>query len=170
MTRKRLMFIAAFGLALMASGNAAWSEEAAEQAALIKALGSAKVSLQQGLTASEREGQPISAKFEVEDGKLQLSVYTTKGGKFSEVVVDHRTGKIAKVAPITEGDDLVHAKSQSEAMAKAKTSLKQTVDKAHESAAYRAVSVIPQVKDGHAVASVVLVKGKQFKTIEERLD
>lgn len=39
--------------------------------------------------ASESEGQPISGKFEVEDGKLQLAVYTAKDGKFFEVIVDH---------------------------------------------------------------------------------
>ena len=89
----------------------AWS---ADDAALIKALGSAKVSLQQGLTASEREGQPISAKFELEDGKLQLSVYTAKDGKYSEVIVDYTTGKVLKSEPITEGEDLAHAKSESE--------------------------------------------------------
>ena len=34
--------------------------------------------------ASEREGQPISGKFEVDNGKLQLSVYTAKEGTFSK--------------------------------------------------------------------------------------
>src|SRR5579872_183571 len=87
-----------------------------EQAGLANALGEAKVSLQQALVASESEGQPISGKFEVEDGKLQLSVYTAKDGKFFEVIVDHMTGKIAKVEPIDEGEDLSHAKSQKAAM------------------------------------------------------
>lgn len=164
------VFALALGLALMASGYAAWSEENSDQTALVKAMVGAKVSLQQGLTASSKEGRPISAKFEVEDGKLQLSVYTAKDGKFFEVVVNHKTGKIAKVVPITEGDDLAHAKSQSAAMTKAKSSLKQAVDKARSSAAFRGVSVTPEEKDGHVVASVVLVKGKQFKTLEERLD
>jgi uncharacterized membrane protein YkoI len=164
------VFAVALGLALMASGYAAWSEENSEQAALVKAMGGAKVSLQQGLTASSKEGKPISAKFEVEDGKLQLSVYTAKDGKFFEVVVDYKTGKIAKVVPITEGDDLAHAQSQSAAMTKAKISLKQAVDRARSSAAFRAVSVTPEEKGGHDIASVVLVKGKQFKTLEELLD
>ena len=66
----------------------------------------AKVSLQQGLIASEPEGQPISGKFEVDRGKFQLSVYTAKDGKFSEVLVDYSTGQIAKVEPITRGEDL----------------------------------------------------------------
>src|SRR5258705_6363702 len=45
-----------------------------------KTLGAAKISLQQGLAASAQAGQPISAKFEVDKGKLQLSVYTVKEG------------------------------------------------------------------------------------------
>ncbi len=43
-------------------------------AELAKALKDAKVPLQRGLTASAAEGRPISAKYEVEHGKLQLSV------------------------------------------------------------------------------------------------
>ncbi len=69
-----------------------WSQDK-ERAELAKAVTEANVSLDQGLSASAREGEPISAKFEIEDGKLQLSVYTAKGDTFSEVVVDHNTGK-----------------------------------------------------------------------------
>lgn len=93
------------------------------------AIASAKVSLERGLMASAR-GKPISAKFEVEDGKLQLSAYTTKGREFSEVIVDHETGKVAKTEPITGGDDLAAAQEQSEAMAKAKLSLAAATKKA----------------------------------------
>jgi hypothetical protein len=46
-----------------------------QQAELANALSEAKVSLQEGLAAGESEGQPISGKIEVEDGKLLLSVY-----------------------------------------------------------------------------------------------
>src|SRR5437867_7913882 len=95
-------------------------DEAKDQSTVTKALPQAKVSLEQAMAASEREGKPISAKFEVEDGKLQLSVYTMKGGKFSEVLVDHVSGKVLKVEAITGREDLTAAKSQTEAMAKAK--------------------------------------------------
>ncbi len=155
----------------LASGTAVWSEEAKDQDALAKAMGGAKVRLQQGLTASQKEGQPISGKFELDDGKLQLSVYTSKDGKYFEVIVDHRNGKVSKSEPISEGDDLSHAKSQSAAMAKAKISLKEGVDKAvRGSAGFRAVSATPDVKDGHSIAAVVLMKGNQFKTVEQQLD
>ena len=142
-----------------------------EHAELAKALKDARIPLERGLSASAREGKPISAKYEVEDGKLQLSVYTMKGDNFSEVIVDHTTGRIAKTEPITQGDDLAHAKEQSEAMAKAKRSLGAAASEAvKENKGYRVVSVFPALKDGHPVADVTLVKGTDWKTVSEKLD
>jgi uncharacterized membrane protein YkoI len=107
----------------------------------------------------------------VEDGKLQLSVYTMKGDNFSEVIVDHKTGKIAKTEPITQGDDFAHAKEQSEAMAKAKRSLGAAASEAvKENKGYRVVSVMPAVKDGHPIADVTLMKDAEWKTVSEKLD
>ncbi len=123
------------------------------------------------LAASEQQGQSISAKFEVDEGKLQLSVYTLKEGKFSEVLVDHTNGKVVKVEPITEGDDLAAANSQSAAMTDAKTTLKEAVDKAvTPSANVRVVSAVPSLKNGRPVASIVLLDGEQFKTVQQPLD
>jgi len=140
-------------------------------AELAKALPSAKVSLAEGLAASAREGTPISGNFELEEGKLQLSFYTMKGDTFSEVIVDHKTGKVAKADPITKDDDLAHAKAQSEAMAKAKRSLDAAASEAvKENKGYRVVSVMPALKDGHPVADVTLVKGEEWKTVSEKLD
>src|SRR5262249_58647666 len=93
------------------------SKEGGEKQALAKDVKAAKVSLEKGLSASEPQGKPISAKFEIEEGKLQLSVYTAKAGSFYEVIVDHQTGKVAKTEPITSGDDLTAAKAQNEATA-----------------------------------------------------
>ena len=45
-----------------------------DPAALAAAVSAAKATLQDGLKASESEGTPISAKFEIVDGKLQISV------------------------------------------------------------------------------------------------
>jgi hypothetical protein len=145
----------------------AWSAEQ-DDAALIKAMSGAKVTLQQGLTASEREGRPISGKFEIEDGKLQLSIYTEKAGKYFEVIVDHMTGSVAKTEPITEGDDLADAKAQSAAMAKAKTDLKSATNSA--AVGSRAMAVIPDLKDGHPVASVSFAKGGKLQTATQPLD
>ena len=165
-----LAFLVAWAFAVP-TGWAQTSQDK-EHAELAKALRDAKIPLQRGLTASAKEGKPISAKYEVEDGKLQLSVYTMKGGdKFSEVIVDHKTGKVAKAEPITNADDLAHAKAQSEAMAKAKRSLDAAASEAvKENKGYRAVSVMPALKDGHPVADVTLVKGEEWKTVSEKLD
>jgi uncharacterized membrane protein YkoI len=142
-----------------------------EHAELAKALKGVKTSLEKGLAASESQGKPISGKFEVEDGKLQLSVYTMKGDKFSEVIVDRKTGKVAKTEAITSGDDLTAAKAQSAAMAKAKLSLRAATENAVKTnKGFRAVSVTPSLKDGHPVAEITLVKGEEFKTVSEKLD
>ena len=144
---------------------------AEEKSDLAPHLKEAKVPLERGIAASEAKGTPISAKYEVEDGKLQLSVYTAKGGSFSEVIVDHTTGKIAKSEAITGGDDLTTAKSQNEAMSKAKTSLQSAVSKAVKAnKGYKAVSAMPSLKDGHPSAEITLMKGSESKSVSERLD
>jgi hypothetical protein len=151
--------------------GAAVADEAKDQAAVAKQLPGAKVSLSQGMTASESQGKPISGKFEVDEGHFQLSVYTAQGSAFQEVIVDYTTGKVAKAGPLDEADDLAAAKKQMAAMAKAKTSLKAATDKAEqENAGYRAVSVTPMLKADHAVAKVTLVKGTQFKSVSESLE
>jgi hypothetical protein len=43
---------------------------------LAEAMEDTTVTLQQGVTAAASVGRPISAKFEIEDGRLQLSIYT----------------------------------------------------------------------------------------------
>lgn len=147
-----------------------WSQDK-DRAELAKAVAEAKVSLEQGLSASAHEGKPISAKFEIEDGKLQLSVYTAKGDTFSEVVVDHNTGTAAKTERITSGEDLPAAKTQNEVMSKAKRSLRAALAKVlKDNPGFRAVSIFPVLKDGHPVAEVTLAMGDQWKTVSEKLD
>ena len=161
----RHLLIAAFIAAL---GLPARAEEKSDLAPHLK---EAKVPLERGIAASKPSGTPISAKYEVEDGKLQLSVYTAKGDSFSEVIVDHKTGKVAKSEPITGGDDLTAAKSQNEAMSKAKTSLQSAVSKAVKAnKGYKAVSAMPSLKDGHPTADITLMKGSESKTVSEQLD
>jgi uncharacterized membrane protein YkoI len=168
---KTTTLVVAFLVAWIFAVPTGWAQSDKEHAELAKALKDAKIPLQRGLTASAKEGKPISAKYEVEDGKLQLSVYTMKGDKFSEVIVDHKTGKVAKAEPITQGDDLAHAKAQGEAMAKAKRSLDAAASEAaKQNKGYRVVSVMPALKDGHPVADVTLVKGEEWKTVAEKLD
>ena len=146
-----------------------WAEE--NPGALAKALPEASVSLDQGLKASESEGKPISGKYELEDGALQLSVYTTKGDQFSEVIVDYKTGAIKKSEKITDPDDLKNAKEQSEAMANARLSLEKAVaDATAANAGYSAVSVVPTLDGGKPVANITLMKGEDIKKVTAKLD
>jgi hypothetical protein len=170
---KRAAIGVAFILAWVVAVSTGWAQtsEDKEHAELAKALPAGKVSLASGLAATVREGKPISGKYEVEDGKLQLSVYTVKGDKFSEIIVDHTTGKVAKVEPLSKPDDLKAAKAQNEAMAKAKRSLSAAVAEATKAnKGFRAVSAYPTMKDGHPVADVTLVKGAEWKTLSAKLD
>ncbi len=142
-----------------------------DQAELAKALQGVKTTLEQGLAASAAGGRPISGKFEVEEGKLLLSVYTIKGDKFAEVIVDHTTGKVAKTEAITSGEDLGAAKTQSAAMAKAKRSLREATAMAVKAnVGSRAVSAMPAISGGRAVATITLLQGRTFKTVTEPLD
>src|SRR5215469_6639428 len=124
----RSMLVWSIASLTFAGSLCAWSEEKAADVA--KMMPQAKVTLVQGLTTSESQGKPISGKFEVDEGHFQLSVYTARSGKFSEVVIDPATGAVSKTEAITEGEDLTAAKEQSAASSKATKSLKAAVQQA----------------------------------------
>lgn len=148
----------------------AWAE-GGDEAALAAAMKNTSATLQGGLKASEAQGTPISAKFEIEDGKLQLSVYTMKGSDFMEIVADPNTGAIAKAEKITDADDLKEAIEQKAAMAKAKVTLLNATETAvTANAGSRAVSIVPELKNGQATAEVTLLQGTAFKKVTEKLD
>lgn len=174
MKRKSLRLVAVVGLLALSVavlGPAQAADQAQERAELAKALTGTKVTLQSGLKVSVSHGKPISAKFEVDNGKLQLSVYTMKGNSFSEVVVDPKSGKVEKAETITDKGDLEAAAAQKAAMDKAKITLRSAADKALKSnSGYRVVSIFPQVKAGHPVADITLSRGKAFKSVSETLD
>ena len=143
---------------------------------LTQALRGARLPLESGLAASSREGTPLSANYEIDDGAFQLSVYTGKvdafsGDSFSEVIVDYNTGGVTKVDAITDGGDLAAAQSQKAAMARAKRSLADaTATAVTANLGYRAVSATPKMNGGGPVAGVTLVRGDDWKVVTERLD
>jgi hypothetical protein len=137
-----------------------------DKAELATAVSGAKVTLEQGLAASKANGKPVSGKFEIADGKPQLSVYTVKdGSKYFEVIVDQVSGGITKAEPITDGDDLTAAKKQNDGMFRATREIREAVKEAkQDNPGYLAVSVWPEMKDGHSLANVLLVKDNDWKT------
>jgi hypothetical protein len=164
-----LVLIASAGLSSAGAGLA-WAQHD-ELEAMATALKDTTFTLQDGLKAGEREGQPISAQFEIDDGKLRISIYTTKGDDFSEVVADPKSGAIVKTEKITDTDELNDAADQKAAMAKAKTSLVAAADAAvKENSGFRAVSVFPDLRDGHAIAEVTLLQGTTAKKVTEKLE
>jgi major membrane immunogen (membrane-anchored lipoprotein) len=161
------LILTAVSATLLISGAALGAENGVDW----NALKAAKIPLSKGLDVAKQKGKPISAKFEMEDGKLQLSVYTANKGKFSEVIVDYKSGKIAKSEEIKEGDDLTHAAAQDKAMAKAKKSLRAVADSAVAgNSGYRAVSVVPSLEQGKPAATIVLENATGTKTVTEKLD
>ena len=166
----RLILVLA-GVGLFTAPVALVRAEDTDPGALARALKDTTVTLQDGLKASEREGNPISGKFEIEHDALQLSVYTLKGDDFIEVVADPKTGAVAKAEKITDADDLKAAAAQKAAMAKATVSLLAVTDAAAKAnAGLRVISIYPQLQNGHAVAEVTLLQGTVLKKVTEKLD
>jgi hypothetical protein len=90
---------------------------------------------------------------------------------FTEVVADPTTGAIAKAEKITDADDLKEAASQKAAMAKAKVLLLTATETAvNANAGSRAVSIVPELKNGQATAEVTLLTGNGLKKVTEKLD
>ena len=153
-----------------AVGGIAQDEESGT-AALAAAMKTANATLQRALIASKAQGTPISAKFEIEDGQLQLSIYTMNGNDFTEVVADAKTGAIVEAGEITDAMDLHKAMEQKAAMAKATVPLLRAAEAAVKvNAGSRALSIVPELKNGQATAEVILLEGSTFKKVTEKLD
>ena len=176
---KQMFTIAVITLTVFAAtplSSLAESDSAAGRETLARALRAAWLPLESGLALSEREGTPLSAKYEIDDGVFQLSVYTWKvdalaGDLFAEVIVDYSTGSVANAKAITDGEDLTAAQAQKAAMAQAKRSLADvTANAVKANVGYRAVSAMPNVEGGRPVAEVTLVRGDDWKVVTERLD
>ena len=88
-----------------------------------------------------------------------------------EVVADPKTGAIAKAEKITDADDLKEAASQKAAIAKAKVPLLTATETAvNANTGSRAVSIVPELKNGQASAEVTLLTGNAVKKVTEKLD
>jgi len=173
MQRNAVLVVFLMGSLVVSSNTLSgrYQEQEGGRPALAKAVAGAKISLEQGLDAVSREGKPLSARFEIEDGMLQLSVYREKGDQLSEVILDPLTGSVAEVDPITSGGDYTVAQDRSAAMAKAKQSLRTSLSKVLKgNPGFHAVSIYPVLEDGHPVAEVTLAMGDKWKTVLEKLD
>ncbi len=171
MTLTRTMLATAILTLGLATASPARAEQGDDPGALAAALTNVPMTLQDGLRVSETRGLPISGKYEIEDGNLQLSVYTTDGKKFYEVIVDHATGMVAKADELSAPDDITAANDQIAVMALVKTSLAAAADKAVQAnRGYRAIGVTPMTRQGRFIATVTLLRGSTVKIIEQQVD
>ena len=176
----RMIVTLAAGVLLSGPFTVLGAEENVDSTALARALAGALATLRDGLKASEIAGVPISAKFEIEDGKLQLSVYTVNAGEFVEVIADPKTGAAIKTEKITESDDLYeppkgseakNASAQVAAIVKASVTLLAAADMAEKAnAGFRVVGIEPELEGGHPVAIVTLLQGTSLKKVVQKLD
>jgi len=171
MMRRNLLLVIAFGLATLGSIAPAWSEDA-DQAALIKAIGGAKISLLQGIAQVAKGTEvPTEAKYEMEDGKLMLSVYTSAKG-FDTAAEDNSFNEYggeataATWAPKKEVfADLKHI-ARSAQYHTLLSLTKMTIPAIIQKAATQGTvfSVKEKVRNGKAVFEVMPVQGNAAKT------
>jgi hypothetical protein len=171
MTMRNLKFIAAFGAAMVGSSFAAWCEEG-NQAALLKAMSGAKVSLEQGIAQVAKGTEvPTEAKYEMDGGKLMLSVYTSAKG-FDTAAEDNSFNEYggdataATWAPKKEEfDDLKHIARSAQyhtLLSMTKMTIPEIIKKA--AAQGTVFSVKEKVRNGKPVFEVMTAQGNTAKT------
>jgi hypothetical protein len=145
----RSIVAAALILGLSGLAFAQGDDEELDPDILRIALSDAATTLQQGMIAGEQHGKAISAKFEMPNRDLQLSVYTATAGGFMEIVLNPKTGVVVSAELITDKDDVAQATAQKAALEKATLSLVAVTEKAiNDNVGSRAVGVMPELRNG----------------------
>jgi hypothetical protein len=171
MMRRNLMFAIAIGLVTAVSSVVAWSEDA-EQAALLKALGGAKVTMEQGIAQVAKGSEvPTEAKYEMEDGKLMLSVYTSAKGfdtaaednSFNEYGGDATASTWApKKEVFTDLKHIARSAQYHTLLSMTKMTIPTIIQKA--AAQGTVFSVKEKVRNGKPVFEVMTARGNTAKT------
>ena len=178
MTKSAVAGVMGLVFAALWSISVAAGDDAKEAQALVAELGKSRISLLDGVRQASKEGAiPISAKFELEDGKLSLSVYTAQKG----LAVDPEKNVLQELSGSPEGEkwspsvavfkDVQHVARSSEQltlMALGKTSLTGViarVQKAHPGG--KVFSVTPVIRNHRPAAEVLVAeKGKVAKVLQ----
>jgi hypothetical protein len=158
----------------------ALAEDAAkEMEALVQALGKSKHTLADGIRQAARGGAvAISAKFEFEDGKLSLSVYTAEKG-LSVPPENNALQELSgspeqeKWTPQTEVfKDVGHvarSAQQLTLMSLGRKSLTAIIAEVRKTHAGTVFSVTPSIKNRRAVAVVLLARKGKVTTVTQPL-
>ena len=170
-----ILVVTIFGLvAAMPFANA---EDSKETKALLEALGKSKRTLIDGVRQAAKGGAvAISAKFELEDGKLSLSVYTAEKG----LSVEPEKNVLQELSGSPEQDkwepkvevfkDVPHVARSSEQltlMALGKSSLTDIIARVEKTQQGKVFSVTPTIRNHKPVAEVLVAeKGKVKKLFQ----
>jgi hypothetical protein len=169
MIRRSLTLVIAVGLAMLGS-SIAWSEDS-DQAALIKALGGAKLTLLQGIAQVAKGTEvPIEAKYEMAHGKLMLSIYTSAKGldtaaednSFNEYIGDVTTATWAPKKEVFA--DLKHIARSAQyhaLLSMSKVSIPAIIQKA--SAQGTVLAVREKIRGGKPVFEVMVVQDNTIR-------
>jgi hypothetical protein len=180
MTMKRsASVLAAIAFFALASLPAARAEDSKDTQALLEALGKSKLTLLDGVRQAMKGGAvPISAKFELEEGKLSLSVYTAGKGLAVEPeknVLQELSGspESEKWAPNVEVfKDVPHVARSSEQltlMALGKASLADIIARVQEKQSGTVFSVTPIIRNHRPVAEVLVADQGKVKKLMQPL-
>src|SRR5947207_2391122 len=180
MKRRSVLQFSAIFLVLLSGAIAALpaarADDSKDTQALIEALGKSKHTLADGMRQAAKGGAvPISAKFEMEDGKLSLSVYTAEKGLSVEPeknVLQELSGSPEdkwepKVEVFKDVPHVARSSEQLTLMALGRASLAQIIERAEKSQSGMVFSVTPVIRN-HKPAAEVLVadKGKVKKLLQ----
>ena len=153
------------------------AEDSKDTQALLEALGKSKLTVLDGVRQAAKGGAvPISAKFELEDGKLSLSVYTAGKG----LSVPPEQNVLQELSGSPEGEkwtpnvevfkDVAHvarSSAQLTLMALGKSSLADIIGRAQKAQSGTVFSVTPMIRDRTAVTEVLISDhGKVQKVLQ----
>src|SRR3989440_9592449 len=153
------------------------AEEPKDTLALLDALSKSKLTLSDGVRqAAKKPAVPISAKFELEDGKLSLSVYTAGKG----LSVPPEQNVLQELSGSPEGEkwtpnvevfkDVPHvarSSAQLTLMALGKSSLADIIGRAQKAQSGTVFSATPMIRDHTAVSEgLISDHGKVQKVLQ----
>ena len=146
------------------------AEDVQRDMALAAALKHVKSTLEDGLKAAERIGKPISAKFALEDGTLQLSLWVATEDGFAEFILYPVLRTVTEIYDFRDPDKLKIATEQKLAMDRATMSLLSAAQNAVKANhGLRAASAYPVLQEGDPIAVVTLLDANAVKIVTEKL-
>ena len=175
-----LPMIAAFGIAGWLSWHPAHAEgDSKELQAVAQALGKSKLSLLAGIRqASQGSAKAISAKFELEDGKLSLSVYTAEKGlavPAEKNVLQELSGSpeqdkwTPKVEIFKDVPHVARSAEQLTVMSLGRKSLAAIIAEVQKTHPGTVFSIAPAIKNRKSVAVVLIAQKGKVTTVTQPL-